>query len=631
VAAALVPAVAMAMGGAELDVLLTLQGADMSGWEVDHPLHASFTNPLPKPVLFGDHVTVVAGTGVVHTAPAHGHDDFNVCKEAGIAPGNPVDDAGNFTEEAGRFKGLAALGEGVPAVVAALQVAGALLASEEHVHSYPCDWRTKKPVMTRATEQWFADLTELQPRAIAALDDVIIQPEGGRRRLVKMLASRKEWCISRQRPWGVPIPAFFRTDGGPPLLTSESIAHFEACVAAHPQGADCWWTAPLKDLLPPAMRADAGSYIRGGDTLDVWFDSGTSWFAALQQRLPQHAGALPELATACPATLYCEGADQHRGWFQSSLLTAVACTGRAPYEEILSHGFVLDEHGRKMSKSVGNVLDPALVIDGGPNKKKQPAYGADVLRVWAASTDYTRDIRIGATSIAAASDNLRKLRNTCRFLLGNLADFKPERHAVAEDLLANIDRWMFSKLRQASHDITAGYEQRKLARVVKTLVQLAVVDLSALYFDVAKDRLYCDGTDSHSRRSVQTVLHLALYVLVGGMAPIMPFTAEDCFAHTPVALRPPPLATGAPDSVFCVGLSKSALAGCRVLPLRPACLSGWLRMDSLPPSADGPFDAWWEVLLALRGGVNVALGPCNRPVCAVTALRVALCEIGGCG
>lgn len=296
----------------------------------------------------------------------------------------------------------------------------------------------------------------------------------------------------------------------------------------------------MDELLPAEHRAPGVEYVQGRDTLDVWFDSGSSWYAALQPRLSGFEDSAGDggFETVVPASVYAEGSDQHRGWFQSSLLTAVACTGAAPYKQIISHGFVLDETGRKMSKSLGNVVDPAVVIDGGQNKKKQPAYGADVLRVWVASTDFTKDVRIGATSISAASELLRKLRNTLRFLLANLEGYDPASDAVPPAELAHdIDRLMLAKLAEAAGALTEAYDANNLAKAVKTLGQLCTTDLSQLYFDVAKDRLYCDPTAAHSRRSVQTVLHAALGLITAGLAPVAPFTAEDVYAFTPTRVR----------------------------------------------------------------------------------------------
>ena len=309
------------------------------------------------------------------------------------------------------------------------------------------DWRTKQPVLTRATQQWFADLSDLQQQAAEALAHVDIMPPSGRKRLSGMVSTRQEvcgldaivcpqaffsvirltrlagvpqWCISRQRSWGVPIPAFYDAETGEVLLNEVTMKHFEKCVAEH--GSDCWWTLSLQELLP-AEYQDGRQWVRSYDTLDVWFDSGTSWFAALQPRLcenPSTETTDPQHAVA--ASLCVEGSDQHRGWFQSSLLTSVASNGRAPYERLLSHGFVLDEDGRKMSKSIGNVMDPAVVINGGPNKKQEPAYGADVIRVWTASTDYTRDVVIGPTTLAAASSTLRKVGHNCHSQTSVLAE-----------------------------------------------------------------------------------------------------------------------------------------------------------------------------------------------------------------
>lgn len=359
--------------------------------------------------------------------------------------------------------------------------------------------------------------------------------------------------------------------------------HFEKCVEEH--GTDCWWSLSTEELLPAEYNSDGRDWVRGKDTLDVWFDSGTSWFAALQPRLHAEGSAAiedPQLAVA--SSLVVEGSDQHRGWFQSSLLTSVAANGRAPYEKILSHGFVLDEDGRKMSKSIGNVMDPAVVINGGKNHQKEPAYGADVIRVWAASTDYTRDVVIGPTTLAAASSTLRKLRNTARFALGNLHDFDPAMHSVPVSELPPLERFMLHRLDVMSKDLTAAYDELNFSKVQTLLMQLSTSDLSAFYFDVIKDRLYCDQPDTYRRRSAQTVLQHALDMLTKAVAPIAPFTAEDVVEHLPQTL---------------------AGAGMEPDEARTAFRDGWLA-----PGKDWGDDALaqqWEALLQVRSEVVSAL------------------------
>ena len=379
--------------------------------------HSTYQHPLFErqgPLVLGDYVTTESGTGLVHTAPGHGQEDYQVGQQYGLDLLSPVDGEGTFTKDAGPFAGLNVLNGGNDAVIEALQSAGALLKEESYAHKYPYDWRTKKPVILRATEQWFASVDGFREAVLDAIATVNWIPAQGQNRITSMVSERSDWCISRQRNWGVPIPVFYNDATGEPLLNEETIKHVQAIVAE--KGSDAWWELDNDELLPEPYRSDGNTYRKGTDTMDVWFDSGSSWAAVCDQREP----------LKYPAEMYLEGSDQHRGWFQSSILTSVATNGHAPYKTVLTHGFVLDEQGRKMSKSIGNVVDPAIVISGGKNQKQDPPYGADVLRLWVSSVDYASDVPLGKNILKQMADVYRKIRNTSRFLLGNLHDFDPD-------------------------------------------------------------------------------------------------------------------------------------------------------------------------------------------------------------
>ena len=490
--------------------------ADLLACTYAHPLRPD----AACPVLAGTHVAADSGTGLVHTAPGHGVEDYVVCAAHGIAAVCAVDERGRFSAavDDAELVGLDVLdGTANEAVLARLRGAGLLLHAARFVHRYPYDWRTNKPVILRATAQWFVRLTALRDSARAALRDVAIEPEGGRVRLDSMLATRDDWCLSRQRVWGVPIPAFYHTETGEALMTAEIVAHVRALVAEH--GSDVWWSRSVAELLPPSLRAQAALYRRGSDTMDVWFDSGTSW-----------AGALRCAGIDAPADLVLEGSDQHRGWFQSSLLTSVGARGAAPYRRILTHGFVLDDRGRKMSKSLGNVVEPTRVtsaaIDG------RAPYGVDVLRLWCATVDSRADVQIGDSALADVAGSLRRLRNTLRFLLANVSDFDAAaQRAVSREQLAPIDLYALHLLGDAARAADAAYAAFNFAGVPRALHTLASNDLSAFYLDVIKDRLYADRRDSPSRRAAQWVCHRALLVLLKLLAPIAPHTADEAYQH----------------------------------------------------------------------------------------------------
>ena len=505
---------------------------------------------LPAPEL----VTADTGTGIVHMAPGHGHEDFALAAAAGIAPFSPVDGEGRYEREAGaELAGLAVQGEGQDRVLALLAGAGRLLHTEPYAHRYPYDWRSKRPIIIRCTRQWFASVGELREAALAALGGVRFVPEVGRNRIASMVQGRSDWCISRQRAWGVPIPAFFDRVSGEPVMDEATLAHVTDIVAR--EGSDAWWRRSVEDLLPPSHRALAPTLVKGADTMDVWFDSGTSWASVLawdarkeEEGTEGHsadASPRPSLPPAqrFPADLYLEGSDQHRGWFQSSLLTALAATGRAPYRAVLTHGFLLDERGAKMSKSLGNVVDPRVVMLGGRDRKREPAYGADVLRLWVASVDYTADAPVGPTIVAQVADVYRKLRVTLRFLLGNLADFDPARDSVPFEALAATDRHLLRRLAALVDDCARAYDAFQFARVYQALQRFCVTDLSSFYLDASKDRLYVLAAESDARRAAQTTLAAALRALLPVLAPLAPHLAED--AHLAA-----PWAGAGPASVF---------------------------------------------------------------------------------
>lgn len=503
--------------GKQLTVKATVPGKALEHSTYRHPL---FDRESPV-VIGGDYVTTESGTGLVHTAPGHGQEDYLVGQRYGLPLLSPVDANGDFTPEAGQFSGLNVLGEGNRAVIEALQAAGALLKEEPYVHKYPYDWRTHKPTIYRATEQWFASVEGFREAALTAIASVRWIPPTGENRITAMVAQRSDWCISRQRNWGVPIPVFYDEETNEPLLNEETIAHVQAIVAS--KGSDAWWEMSVAELLPEAYRNNGRSYRKGTDTMDVWFDSGSSWAAVAKQR--------PELSY--PADIYLEGSDQHRGWFQSSLLTSVATNGVAPYRTVLTHGFTLDEQGRKMSKSLGNVIDPAVVISGGKNQKADPPYGADVLRLWVSSVDYSSDVPISKNILKQLSDVYRKIRNTARFLLGNLHDFNPAENTVAYEQLPELDRYMLHRMTEVFRDVTEAFTSFQFFRFFQTVQNFCVVDLSNFYLDIAKDRLYISAPDALRRRSCQTVMATAVENLAKAIAPVLCHMAEDIWQHLP--------------------------------------------------------------------------------------------------
>ncbi len=498
----------------DVQTLGTVNGKSLDRFEAKHP----FIDRTSLVVL-GDHVTDEAGTGCVHTAPGHGLEDFEVGNKYKLGVVSPLDNRGFFTEEAGRFSGLR-YDKANAVIIEHLSELGRMLHHSPYKHSYPHCWRCKKPVIYRATEQWFASVDGFRKKALQAIDTVSWLPASGRNRIYNMIENRSDWCISRQRAWGVPIPVFYCTQCRKPLMSSKSVERVAAIFEA--EGSDAWWERDIAYFLGDGQKCEKcgnGDFEKESDIMDVWFDSGVTHAAVLDGR--------PELR-GTPCEMYLEGSDQHRGWFQSSLLTSVAVNERAPYKVVLTHGFVVDENGRKMSKSLGNVVDPDDVI-------KQ--YGADVLRLWVASVNYTDDIPIGKGMLAQLAEVYRKLRNTARYILGNLNDFDPATDTVAYENLTSLDAYVLHKLQEVVAEVIQDFDRFEFFKYYQLLQNFCVVDLSSFYFDIVKDRLYTGGKNSLSRRSVQTVLNEVLRVLVRILVPVTPHLAEDIWHHMPEKLR----------------------------------------------------------------------------------------------
>ena len=508
-----------------------------------HPLRGR-DYAFDVPLLAGAHVTADTGTGFVHTAPGHGTEDFEVWEEhraaleaRGIETKIPftVDEAGFFTSEAPGFEGKRVVddkgkfGDANQAVIAALTEAGALIARARRKHDYPHSWRSKKPVIFRATPQWFIALDQpvpfsvplrsgqstLRARALAAIADTRWVPPQGENRITGMVETRPDWVVSRQRAWGVPITVFRHKDTGAVIPRADfkfSTALSERVFSAfRAEGADAWFKRGAKERFLTGLVDDPAEWDKVDDILDVWFDSGSTHAFVLEKRLD----------LTWPAALYLEGSDQHRGWFQSSLLESCGTRGRAPYDAVVTHGFVVDEDGRKMSKSLGNVVAPQDVI-------RQS--GAEILRLWAMSSDYAEDLRIGPDILKANIESYRKLRNTLRFLLGNLAHYRPEL-AVARAAMPGLERYMLSRLAELDEVVRAGYDAFDFKRIFHALVNFCVNDLSAFYFDIRKDALYCDPYDSVTRRAALTVLDHLFAALTAWLAPMLCFTMEEAWLN----------------------------------------------------------------------------------------------------
>jgi isoleucyl-tRNA synthetase len=560
IAAELKDSVAKETGLSFGDPLVTAKGEALEGLIAVHP----FYDDRKTPLILADYVLLDSGTGCVHTAPGHGTEDFESGVKYGIDIYNPVDDAGRYLANTPLLGGMDIVSGGKKAL-ALIAERGRLLGSGTIMHSYPHCWRCKKPVIFRATEQWFIAVSKFRDRALEVIDnDVRWIPEWGHDRIYNMVRDRSDWCISRQRIWGVPIPSLSCSDCGAHSLTSARIRRFAEKVRNSPAGCSIWWD---KEETPRSLFGDLAvcdacgsqNVVKDTDIIDVWFDSGTSHFAVLNTREGHE----------WPTEIYLEGSDQHRGWFQSSLLTAVAVKNESPYKQVLTHGFILDGEGRKMSKSLGNSVFPQEVVD---------EYGADILRLWVASTDYRNDVRISKTIMQSLSETYRRVRNTARFLLGNLHGFDPKKHAVPREKMLPMDRWVLSRLAGVTARTGEGFEDYEYHLPTTTIHSFCVTELSAFYLDVSKDRLYVEPAGSLTRRSAQTAMWEVLSAVTRMLAPILSFTAEEIWQE--MRTIDPTL----PESVF---------------------LSDFPKPDA--SAVDEALEARWNKVLALRGAVSRAL------------------------
>ena len=499
-------------GKTDYEVIATFKGSELELMETAHPFL-----DRKSLVILGDHVTLESGTGCVHTAPGHGIEDFDVCHNnyPQIPIIVPVDSHGKLTDEAGKqFAGLST-NEANKAIAEHLKDIDALFAIKHIIHQYPHCWRCKKPVLFRATEQWFCSIEAIKKKAVEEINKVNWVPAWGRDRITSMVMDRNDWCISRQRRWGVPIPIFYCKDCGEPLISKDAMMEVSKMFAK--EGTDSWYIKEAKEILPEGTKcAKCGctDFTKEHDIMDVWFDSGVTHAAVADQR--------PELHW--PADLYLEGADQYRGWFQSSLLTSVAWRGKAPYKGVVTHGWVVDGEGRKMSKSLGNGIVPSEIVE---------KYGADILRLWVASSDYHADIRISKAILKQLSDAYRKIRNTARFILGNLKDFNPDTDSVSMDKLQPIDRWALYQLDRLTKHVREGYESFEFHNAYHAIHNFCVVDMSNFYLDVLKDRLYVEKTNSETRRAAQTVMYTILDGMTRLVSPILAFTSDEIWHSMP--------------------------------------------------------------------------------------------------
>ncbi len=500
------------VGWEDINVIGSCTGADLELLNTIHPLYNR-----KSPIILGEHVTLEAGTGAVHTAPGHGLEDYEVGLKYGIEVYSPLDSKGIWTEEAGDLAGIS-YSKGNSIVIEKLQNCGALLAQQDIQHSYPHCWRCKKPVIYRATPQWFVKVEKFRQQTLDAIKNVKWIPASGEARISNMVASRSDWCISRQRAWGVPIPVFYCKECNEVIVTDETIENVAKIFEK--ESSDAWVKYSAEELLPQGFKCPkcgkTHCFTKENDIMDVWFDSGITWRAVVEKRFNELGHT--------PVDMYLEGSDQHRGWFQSSLLTSIATQGKAPYKSVLTHGFVFGEDGRKMSKSLGNYIRPDDIIK---------TYGADILRLWAASVDYRNDTKIGDNIIKQLVEIFKKTRNTARFLLGNLFDFDPAVDYVEYDELKALDKFALYKLNQLIEQVTEAFEHYEFYKYFQSLQNFAAVDLSSFYLDIVKDRLYTAGKKSVSRRACQTVLYEISQALVRLLVPVMPHQAEDIWQNVP--------------------------------------------------------------------------------------------------
>lgn len=507
VATELINTVFETLEATDFKIVRRMMGADLEGITYRHPLYNRIS-----PVILGDHVTLDAGTGLVHTAPGHGEDDFIAGKKYGLDVLCPVDSRGFMTAEAGEFEGLF-YEDANSVILRRLNEENALLKEIEIIHSYPHDWRTKKPIIFRATAQWFASIEHFKEEILNAIKNVNWVPSWGEVRISNMIKDRADWCISRQRVWGVPIPIFYAEDETP-IIDQEVIDHVADLFEEY--GSNVWFEREAKDLLPEGYThpgSPNGKFTKETDIMDVWFDSGTSHQAALKLRYG-----------VSQADVYLEGSDQYRGWFNSSLTTSVALTGKAPYKTVISHGFTLDSEGRKQSKSLGNTVDPIASCN---------EFGADIFRLWVASIEYQSDFKMSKELLKQVSESYRKIRNTFRFLLGNLFDFDPETNRVSYEKLPEIDQFMICKLNDVIEAAHTSYNQYEFAEVYRGVLNFITNELSSFYLDFTKDILYIEEADSLERRSIQTVFYDTLYALVTMLTPIIPHTTDEVYGYMP--------------------------------------------------------------------------------------------------
>ena len=525
-------------------------------------------------VILGDHVTLEGGTGCVHTAPGHGVEDFEVCVNhyPQVPVVVPVDDAGRLTAEAGeKFAGLK-VWDANKVILEHIKESGHLMGVQHITHQYPHCWRCHHPIIFRATEQWFCSIDAFKEDVYKAIDSVHWQPAWGHDRMAGMVRDRSDWCISRQRVWGVPIPVFYCKKCGKYHITDASIKAVSDLFRK--EGSDAWYKYDANDILPKTEVCECGAsdWEKDPDIMDVWFDSGSTWSAVCRER--------PELRW--PVDMYMEGADQFRGWFQSSLLTCVATQGIAPYKEVLCHGWVVDEKGKQMHKSAGNGMEPSEIIRD---------YGADIIRLWVASSDYTVDVRAGKEIFRQLSEAYRKMRNTARFMLGNISDFDPAKDMVDDDKLFEIDRWALEACNKLTATMRDAYEHYDFSRAYHALYNFCVIDMSNFYMDVIKDRLYC--ADDHARRCAQTALYRILVDFTKLLAPILCFTSQEIWSYIPKL-------DGMKDYVV------------------------FEQMPEAKAAADEAFEAKWDRIMAIRDDVKKVLEQARADKVIGSALEAGL-------
>ena len=525
-------------------------------------------------VILGDHVTLEGGTGCVHTAPGHGVEDFEVCVNhyPQVPVVVPVDDAGRLTAEAGeKFAGLK-VWDANKVILEHIKESGHLMGVQHITHQYPHCWRCHHPIIFRATEQWFCSIDAFKEDVYKAIDSVHWQPAWGHDRMAGMVRDRSDWCISRQRVWGVPIPVFYCKKCGKYHITDASIKAVSDLFRK--EGSDAWYKYDANDILPKTEVCECGAsdWEKDPDIMDVWFDSGSTWSAVCRER--------PELRW--PVDMYMEGADQFRGWFQSSLLTSVATQGVAPYREVLCHGWVVDAQGKQMHKSAGNGMEPSEIIRD---------YGADIIRLWVASSDYTVDVRAGKEIFRQLSEAYRKMRNTARFMLGNISDFDPAKDMVDDDQLFEIDRWALEACNKLTATMRDAYEHYDFSRAYHALYNFCVIDMSNFYMDVIKDRLYC--ADDHARRCAQTALYRILVDFTKLLAPILCFTSQEIWSYIPKL-------DGMKDYVV------------------------FEQMPEAKAAADEAFEAKWNRIMAIRDDVKKVLEQARADKVIGSALEAGL-------